>query len=137
MFKKKTCGRCERKVSENHDFCPYCGNNLKKKYGKPQKEEDWGMLGENDFINPSNDTNEIRIPRGFNTLFNTLMKSLGSQFNELEEEMRREIKKEERSKMKGTSKDIKKSGISISISTSGDKPPEIKVRSFGDNPEFI
>jgi HSP20 family molecular chaperone IbpA len=30
----------------------------------------------------------------------------------------------------------KSGGISISISTSGDRPPEIKVRSFGNVPEF-
>ena len=43
MIKKK-CNKCERKISSNYDFCPYCGSSLNKSFKK-----DWGMLGKSDF----------------------------------------------------------------------------------------
>ncbi len=118
MFKKKRCSNCGEKISDSYNFCPYCRAPLNQ-----EGDEDWGMLGKNDFIPGGN---EIRMPLGFNSLFNNLMKSLGGQLGNLEmnefdeEELRRGKPK------------IKKSGVSISIKTSDGKPPEIKVRKFGD-----
>lgn len=116
MFKKKKCRNCGEKINESYNFCPFCRMPVN------DSGEDWGMLGKNDFMGPD----EIKLPMGINTLFNSLVKNLNKQFKELDKE---EIKQ---SKKPG----IKKGGISISISTSGDKPPEIKVKSFGNIPEL-
>ena len=86
--------------------------------------EDWGLLGRNDFIEPE----EMKLPMGLNVLFNSLVKNLNSQMKELDNKQTLTPKKTEISKKSG--------GISISISTSGNRPPEIKVRSFGNVPEF-
>ena len=117
MFKKKTCKNCGEKINEKYNFCPYCRVPL-------NEGEDWGMLGKNDFMFPRE---EIRLPMGLNTIFNSLMNSLNKQFNELD----RDMKEEKKSKTSA-----KKGGISISISTSGNLPPEIKVKSLGDIPDF-
>ncbi len=111
MFKKKSCKRCGKKVDNKYDFCPYCGNPINEDKG------DWGMLGKNDFI-PSN---ELGLPKGFNMIFNSLMKNMSKQFNEM-------------NKLdKNPKKPIKKNGISISISTSNNGSPKIRVKSFGNN----
>lgn len=118
MFKKK-CKNCGEKVSDRYIYCPYCSAQL-------SSNEDWGMLGRNDFM-PS--MNEVKLPRGFNMIFNTLLKNLDKQFKELDRETGSEDIELDKFQKRPN---IKKGGISISISTSGDKPPEIKVRSFGD-----
>ena len=117
MFKKKICKSCGEKINEKYNFCPYCRIPL-------NEGEDWGILGKNDFVPP---TEEMRLPMGLNTIFNALMNNLNKQFNELD----RDIKEEKKSKTSG-----RKGGISISISTSGKLPPEIRVKSFGDVSEF-
>ena len=120
MFKRKTCKNCGEKISGKYNFCPYCRISVNEDFGR----EDWGMLGKNDFM----PTEEIRLPMGLNTLFNSLMKNLNKQFSELDREMKEEKGKSETKAKKG--------GISISISTSGNLPPEIRVKSFGNIPEF-
>jgi len=115
MFRKKKCKNCEKKISENYDFCPYCGNDL----ANPKKQDDWGMLGRNDF----NGFNEIKMPMGFGTLFNSLVKNLDKQFKEIDKES---IKKSQSPNLRG-------SGISINISTSGNFPPRIKIQEFGNS----
>ena len=115
MFKKKSCKNCGNKISDKYEFCPYCG--------KPfTKGEDFGMLGKNDFI-PSN--KGIKFPMGMNMIFNSLMKNLNKQFSELNNEIRAESKPQKRP--------ADKKRISISISSFGNNPPEIKVNSFGNN----
>jgi HSP20 family molecular chaperone IbpA len=112
MFDKKNCKRCGRKISKNYEFCPYCGNRL-------EQNEDLGILGRNDKFDFSN--NELGLPIGFNTIFKSLIKNLNKQVNELNKDRRNE-------------KQItpKKGGISISISTIGNQPPEIRVNSFNN-----
>lgn len=119
MFGKKKCGKCGEKISEDYNYCPYCQAPLKDLF----EEEGWGLLGRNDSIEPE----EIKLPMGLNALFNSLMKSLNSQMKEFDQG-KNQSKEQRVSKKSG--------GISISISTSGDKPPEIKVKSFGNIPEF-
>ena len=114
MFKKK-CRGCGEEVNKKHRYCPRCGASQKI-------EENLGMLGGDDFFDDS--LNEMRFPRGFNMIFNSLMKNLDKQFREFDQEMGKKIDDPK----------IKKGGISISISTSPGKEPEIRVRSFG--PEF-
>ncbi len=118
MFKKKKCKNCGEKINESYNFCPYCRTPIRD-FFKDDKE--WGILGRNDFMSHE----DVRLPMGFNNLFNTLLKNLNKKFNEFED-MEDESKKSR----------VKKGGIGISIHTSGNKPPKIKVRSFGNLPEF-
>lgn len=112
MFRKK-CKNCGEKVSDRYKYCPYCSAQLNSNQGL-------GMLGRDDFM-PSMD--EVKFPRGFNVIFNSLLKNLDKQFRELDTEIGEDIERKPK---------INKGGLSISISTSGGRPPEIKVRSFGD-----
>lgn len=115
MFNRKKCKRCGRKVKDKDSFCPACGLSL----GNFEKE-DWGMLGKSDFISP-----EIKMP-GFNMLFNSLMKDFGKPlFQELEKEMKKSTEK---------SPNQIRRGISISISTSGNSPPKIKINNLDGQP---
>lgn len=114
MFKKKICGRCGTSVRDKYDFCPYCGNHLDK------KTEDFGMLGKNDFLN-ENDSNEFKLPPGFNLLFNSLAKNLEKQF--------KDIKRTTRPEVSGRNRPEKKGHITISITTSGNKIPGMNLDS--------
>ncbi len=125
MFSKKKCKNCGEKISDNYNYCPYCRAPL----GDLFDEEDYGLLGRNDFKEPEED---IKLPMGLNALFNSLLKNLNKEMKEFNQE---NVNNQNNPKADGISK--KRGGISISISTSGDKPPEIKVRSFGDAPEFV
>jgi len=117
MFKKKACRRCGKNLKERYDFCPYCGNRL------DSKKEDLGMLGKNDSFD--NMFNSVKLPIGMNTIFNSLMKNLEKQFKDLEKKTNKED-------------NLKRGNISISISTSGENPPVVKVNSMPaeiENPE--
>jgi len=120
MFGKKRCDNCGEKVNDGYNYCPYCRIPLKEE--NEFEEENWGLLGKNDVFEPE----EVRMPLGFNALFNSLVKGLNSQMKELNRQT-----KESKPKFQK-----KSGGISISISTSGNRPPEIKVSSFGNVPEF-
>jgi hypothetical protein len=115
MFKKKECNKCKKKMNETYDFCPYCGSSSNE-----NSKEDWGMLGKNDLL-PSN--NEIKLPMGLKFLVNTLMKNLNGQLENLEKENR-------------NPNTIKKGGISINISTSGNRLPAIRINPSKNNPKF-
>ncbi len=112
MFKKKECRKCGKKINEKYRFCPYCGSTDNK-----FDDENWGMLGRDDFMNPNN----FQLPSGFNMIFNSLMKNLSKQLNNMYDESR-----------KNSDSKLKKEGMSISISTSGNNPPKIKINSFGN-----
>lgn len=109
MFRKKECQKCGRKMNEGYDFCPYCGN-----HSGSSRNEDWGMLGKDDFFN---DIGNAKLPMGFNSIFNFLMKNLDKQFSQMQ---------------KNTS-EVEKKGISIDISNTGDGVPKIKIKTFGGN----
>lgn len=120
MFNKKRCPKCGEKISGSYNFCPYCRSQLRN-LSDFSDEEAWGLLGKNDFVPDE----KIRLPTGFNVLFNSLIKNLNNQFKEIEgiDDEQKKIK-------------MKRGGIGISIYTSGNKPPEIKVTSFGNVPEL-
>jgi len=124
MFGKKRCGNCGERIDSNYNYCPYCRVPLKNRLGEADLEEDWGLLGKNDVLEPE----EIKMPFGLNALFNSLVKNLNKQMKELGNETKEQSKEQIASKKSG--------GISISISTSGNRPPEIKVSSFGNIPKF-
>lgn len=131
MFKKKKCRRCGEKISSSDSFCSNCGNRI-------ADGTDYGMLGKNDM--PEFPAAEIRLPKGFNMIFNSLMKNLDKQFREFDKELGKDMEGIERipkpDKQNRLPPGVKQGGISISISTAGDKPPQIKVKSAGNIPEF-
>ena len=126
MFGKKKCRRCGEKVKEDFNYCPYCNAPLNGMFD----DENWGMLGRNDTIGPEG----IKMPMGlnaFNNLFNSLLRDLNNQMQGMNQGQNlQDSKNNGQPKGKAAKKE---GGISISISTSGNKPPEIKVRSFGNN----
>ena len=120
MFKKRECGKCRKKIDTKYSFCPYFGNY----FSTNEEKEDGGMLGKNDFMPPMN---EIKLPMGLNALFNSLMKNLNKEFDE---KLNKNYFPDEKSKQ------IKRDGISISISTFGNGPPKIKVTQLGEKPKL-
>lgn len=122
MFSKK-CNRCGKKVNSKNNYCPSCGNRLNSK----EKKDEWGMLGTNDFKEDM--FSEIKLPKGLDMVLNGLMKNLDKQFKDFD----KQINSKDSVPKENPNPFIKKGGISISISTSNGKSPEIKVRSFGNN----
>jgi HSP20 family molecular chaperone IbpA len=114
MFKKKKCGKCGKKIGEKYSFCPYCGSQISS-----ENDEDFGMLGKNDFMPLAND---LKLPFGLNAIFNSLMKNLSK---EMEEQMKSNFAQEQPKK-------VKKDGISISISTFGNGAPRVNVTPMGN-----
>lgn len=126
MFNKKSCHRCKKKINTSFEYCPHCGFYLED---KEKEREDYGLLGKNDI---NNFANELKLPLGFNTIFKKLMSEMNKQFSELDNGFGNERKVNRIDEKKPI---IKNGGISINIS-SGAGTPIIKVRSFGNMPEF-
>lgn len=126
MFNKKKCPRCNRKASRDYDFCPYCSHDFRYEKAK-NSERDFGLLGKEDSLNGFQEFPgfpAMNLSGLFNSkLFNNLFQEVDKQFRELDKEMKNPKKE-----------NIKKSGISISISMSDGKNPDIKVSGFG--PDF-
>jgi hypothetical protein len=125
MFNKK-CTRCGRKMPKEYYFCPYCGNDFRFEKSL-NRERDFGLLGKDDIISDFPDF-RISMPFGFNGLFKSLLKEVDKQFREMDKEMATEENINKIKKQGGN-------GISISISTSSGKRPEIKVKRFGQPEE--
>ncbi len=82
---RKKCKRCGERVNSKHRFCSNCGTPLKK-----ASQEDWGMLGRNDFEEQNPLSNSLLD--GFTgNMFN---KMLGSAMRMLEKEMKKEMSRE-------------------------------------------
>ncbi len=80
MFNKK-CSRCKSKVSKDFDFCPNCGANLKSAYDN----EDYGLLGKNDFVESMEMTNsDVPISK----IFATAMREIPTMIKMIEKQMR-------------------------------------------------
>jgi len=47
MFKGKRCKRCENKIKDSFDFCPYCGLDL---INPERDQKEFGMLGKNNEV---------------------------------------------------------------------------------------
>jgi len=106
MLKKRKCTKCNKKISESYRFCPHCG------YGDRDFDDaDWGMLGKDDFFSEKANTSF-----GFDNLFDSLMKNLTKQLN-------KSFTSEKNNPA------AKNNGISISISSSGNSPPKIRINS--------
>jgi len=127
-FWKKTCKRCGRRLEKGFSYCPHCGYNLERE----KEEKDYGLLGRRNMDNSDLFGDGIKLPLGFNTVFKKLMKEMDHQFRELD----RGLGKEKIRKIGETDRPIlKKGGISINISNGAGKPV-IRVKSFGNLPEF-
>lgn len=124
MFKKKKCGSCGESIGKNYNFCPYCRISIKE----VSEAEDWGMLGKNDM----DFLEGIKMPLGFNTIFNSLLKNLNKQFAQIDGEFLDQNSRKSFKPVRNPENKIRKSGISIKISTSQGRPPEIKIQSFGN-----
>jgi HSP20 family molecular chaperone IbpA len=126
MFnKKKKCPKCNSKISKDFDFCPYCGNRFNS-----LGNEDWGMLGKNDFLDMNDSFSDLKLPMGFNTIFNALIKNLDKEFQKIDKELGKPTNNQ------NVKNNLKSGGISISISSTPGKNPKIDVKSFGNMPEF-
>lgn len=86
MFGKKECKKCGERISKKYLFCPHCGNFLSKK----KRKEDFGMLGEDDFISElENFQNSVFGGTGKKVIG----KMLESTMKMLEKEMKKEFKR--------------------------------------------
>lgn len=54
MFNKKNCKNCGKKIDSKYNFCPHCGN----PFGRSENQN-WGMLGENDFVEETNESDNF------------------------------------------------------------------------------
>jgi len=75
MFGKR-CRHCDKKISRDFEFCPYCG--------KSADNEDYGMLGKNDNIkqNPARDPFESMLGSSmFNKMFSSAVKMLEKELS--------------------------------------------------------
>ena len=122
MFGKKKCKNCNEKIGNDYNFCPHCG----MPFNEDSDGKDWGFLGKKDNL----DNLKFPMGSGFSNLFSSLLNSLNEELKDVEPQPR--ISGESN----GKKVNMKKGGISISISTSGNRPPEIKVTSFGNSPEL-
>ncbi len=120
MFDNK-CLRCGSKVSSSSNFCSNCGADLSKNYDP----RDYGMLGKDDY----GSLNEF--PLGISSIIGNLTKEMMKQVNSMTKEIQQPQEKVRPIK-KANNPNIKQSGISISISSSGNGQPKIEVRKFGD-----
>lgn len=116
MFKKK-CGQCGRKVDKGYDYCPYCGFNNKRE----REIKEFGLLGREDNLGINEFFNMPLNITGFNRIFSSLLK----QFKDLDKQIPEDVSKTRIRKLPA-------SGISISISTSLGREPQIKIKGLGD-----
>ncbi len=85
MFsKKQKCKKCNEKISDKYSYCPSCGAPL-----KPEKKEDWGMLGKNDTVDPFEAFEKGMLGGMGGKMLN---KMIGSAMKMLENEMRKNMK---------------------------------------------
>ena len=82
MFKGKKCERCENKIKDSFDYCPYCGLDLRN----PETDEkDFGLLGKNNvegfpLTGGLGGAGLGITDRMINSLIKNLMRSLNRQF---------------------------------------------------------
>jgi len=140
MFGKR-CARCGRKIGKEFSFCPFCGT---PSHNKKNEERNYGLLGKDDFTESFPQPGVVRMPFGFNMILNSLLKEADKQFREFDRQLGKDAGKMKINNRIGRRIDEKglripfngAGGISISISTESGKKPSIKVKSFGNAPEF-
>jgi hypothetical protein len=132
MFSRKKCNSCGEAMGGKANYCPHCGRLLEGKnlleesnqFKREQDEEqNFGMLGKNDSIFDRN--SDVKLPLGFNLMFKSLVKAFDAQFKELDREMKNQGNSGRKTNLSNP-KNV--GGISINISSFGNNPPRIKVR---------
>jgi hypothetical protein len=88
MFKGKKCKRCEEKIKDSFDFCPYCGLDL----SNPEKDmQDFGMLGKGNHIQGYPLAGGMggfgMTDKMINSLVRSLMKNLDKQMRMLDSDV--------------------------------------------------
>jgi hypothetical protein len=123
MFGSK-CMRCGVKVSSESNFCSMCGSDLSRNYDP----RDYGMLGKDD-NGPIAD-----FPFGLSAIIGNLMNEMNKQMKNAMNQASPEGRQTPTPKkmQNNPAKKVKSSGISISISTSGNGQPKIDIKKFGD-----
>jgi HSP20 family molecular chaperone IbpA len=104
MFSKKKCQNCKKKVSEKFSFCPTCGKKIEV------DEEDYGMLGKNDIVNPIENF-ENGLFGGINSKI--LNKMMNGAMKMLENEMRKGMESQSKSKTPKTNFELYINGKKI------------------------
>jgi len=71
MFNRKECNKCGKKIKEDYDFCPYCGN-------KSDDNNNWGIIGKNDFFQEATNplANSLFGTGAIDQMFNGVVKML-------------------------------------------------------------
>jgi len=83
MFGKKNCKKCYEKINSKYNFCPKCGIQIKK-----YNEDDWGMLGKNDFIEEKDFNNNFLdgfSEKMINSMIGSVMKMLEKEMKNIQE----------------------------------------------------
>lgn len=82
MFaKKSSCPRCESRLKETFDFCPYCGLDIRN----PEQElKEYGLLGKNEISAMPANASMGFSDKLINSIFSSLMKSLESQMKQMD-----------------------------------------------------
>ena len=81
MIKRK-CSGCAKKIEKKFNFCPWCGHSIKEF----KEEEDFGLLGRDDFlgnINPEN-LGQSNLPFGIGKMMKSLVKQLEKELSNVE-----------------------------------------------------
>ena len=98
MFKKKTCKKCGKKVSDKYEFCPHCGSRFSS-----TSEEGWGLLGKNDII-PEQQMPQPMLPglsgKMINKMLGSAMKMLEKEMQKGAQNMQKDLNKMPRSKFR-------------------------------------
>jgi len=93
MFKKKICKRCGKKNSSKNKFCSNCGYKLDESL--EEHEEDYGMLGKNDYLETPETQVDMLSKAFFNSINSGILgKMLGNALKMLEKEMQKAEKQE-------------------------------------------
>ncbi len=120
MFNKKIKCLCGKKVDKKFEFCPYCGRNVQEKanYEKVRDKQVDAIM--KDFEKAFGMPSLMKFP--FEGLVKKMVKDIDKQFQEHDEQL-----------SKQNNPQIIKSGLSISINSSPEGEPIIKVRQLGGN----
>lgn len=119
MFTKKIKCSCGKKIDKKFEFCPYCGRDVQRRvnYEKARDQQVDAMM--KDFEKAFNVPGLMKFP--FESLVKKMVKDIDKQFQECDEDLAKDSPR------------VIKTGLSISINSSPDGEPVIKVRQLGGN----
>ena len=120
MFNKKIKCTCGKKIDKKFEFCPYCGRDIQERiiYEKARDKQVNAIM--KDFEKAFDMPFIMKFP--FESLVKKMVKDIDKQFQEYDNEL---------SKEKGPK--VIRTGLSISINSTPEGEPIIKVRQLGGN----